>query len=288
MSESKQQDFGADMPPSERLETSTVTMNPTTAQAQTTPPSRTASLQERRARQSRAFTITIAISAGLHLFAVAAWAFTPNSHKPAINLDEAVVKARLVKLGKPRDEKLLPRIPTAPAPTPIDKKAPPTLETPTKPDKASIEPEKKSAADILNQFKNENDKPKDINDIIKNRIGEDENEGQEFGDKDGAALDGEVTDSYFARVTARIQKSMEVSSVLTDEERVRLKAVLCVKIADDGAVSDVNVKTSGSSVFDSDVRAAASRASPVPAPPPPARARAADGVCFNFCPVRCN
>jgi TonB family protein len=81
---------------------------------------------------------------------------------------------------------------------------------------------------------------------------------------------------------------MEVSSVLTDDERVRLKAVLCMSIDDDGAVSNVTVKTSGSAVFDSDVTAAARRASPVPAPPPPARARAAAGVCFNFCPTTCN
>ena len=172
-------------------------------------------------------------------------------------------------------------------PTPVDKKGPPVIEPATKPDKAA-EPEKRSAADILNELKNENDKQKNINDIIKNRVGEESDEGQEFGDKDGTALDGEITDSYFARVTARIQKSMEVSSVLTDEERVRLKAVLCLKIGDDGAISDVSVKTSGSQVFDSDVRAAASRASPVPAPPPPARTRAGDGVCFNFCPVSCN
>lgn len=260
----------------------------TSSLSATTPPRQVVSMQQRRAQQSRMFTATIVISLFIHLFAFAAWAFFPSPKKPMINLDEASVKARLVKLGKPRDEKLLPRLPTAPAPTPVEKKAPPTLEPPTKPEKESIEPEKKSAADILNQFKSENQKPKDINDIIKDRIGEDEDEGQADGDKDGTALDGEVTDSYFARVTARIQKSMEVSSVLTDEERVRLKAVLCLKIDDDGALSDIQVKTSGSSVFDSDVRSAASRASPVPAPPPPARKRAEDGVCFNFCPVRCN
>jgi TonB family protein len=61
-----------------------------------------------------------------------------------------------------------------------------------------------------------------------------------------------------------------------------------MSIRDDGTVDDVTVKTSGSTVFDADVTAAARRASPVPAPPPPARARAAAGVCFNFCPTSCN
>ncbi len=251
-------------------------------------PSRLSSLKDRRARQARNLWLTIGVSTALHLFFVAGYAFWPGAKKPTIDLDQAVVKARLVKLGKPRDEKMLPRIPTAPPPTPVEKKAAPTITPPTAPDKETIEPEKKSASDILNKFKNENVKPKDLNDLIKDKIGEQDDEGQEFGDKEGTALDGEITDSYFARVTARIQTQMEVSSVLTDEERVRLKAVLCLKIGDSGDVTDITVKTSGSAVFDSDVTAAARKASPVPAPPPPARDRSAEGVCFNFCPAKCN
>jgi hypothetical protein len=261
----------------------------TTTPAATIPPARMASMAGRRSGQQRRLSITIAVSLFIHLFAFAAWAFFPSGHKSTpINLDEAVVKARLVKLGKPRDPKLLPRLPTAPPPTPVDKKAPPVIAPPDAPDKEKIEPEKKSASDILDQFKNENQKPRDLNDLIRDSVGEKDDEGREFGDKEGTALDGEVTDSYFARVTARIIKNMEVSSVLGDDERVRLKAVLCLKIDDAGAVSDIKVKSSGSTVFDSDVTAAAARSSPVPAPPPPARARSAEGVCFNVCPVSCN
>ena len=256
----------------------------------TIPPSRMSSFNERRGAQARRLTMTIAISTFVHLVVFAVWAFFPTDTKsPAINLDEAIVKARLVKLGKPRDPKLLPRIPTAPPPAPAEKKAPPVLEPPTAPDKEKIEPEKKSASDILDQFKTENQKPRDLNDLIRDSVGEPDDEGQEFGDAEGTALDGEVTDSYFARVTARIINSMELSSVLSDEERVRLKAVLCLKIGEAGEVSDIKVATgSGSTVFDSDVTAAARRSSPLPAPPPPARARAAASVCFNVCPLSCN
>ncbi|MDP2341384.1 MAG: TonB C-terminal domain-containing protein [Deltaproteobacteria bacterium] len=260
----------------------------TTTPAGTIPPSRMASMAGRRSSQQRSLSITIGVSLFIHLFAFAAWALFPTGQesKP-INLDEAVVKARLVKLGKPRDPTLLPRLPTAPPPAPADKKAPPVIAPPDAPDKEKIEPDKKSASDILDKFKTDNQKPRDLNDLIRDSVGDDD-EGQEFGDKEGTALDGEVTDSYFARVTARIIKAMEVSSVLGDDERVRLKAVLCLKIDDAGAVSDIKVKSSGSTVFDSDVTAAAARSSPVPAPPPPARARAAEGVCFNVCPVSCN
>jgi TonB family protein len=253
------------------------------------PPTSALSLQSRHARQRRGLFVMLGVSLFLHLFAVAAWAFFPTTSRRAVNLDDAVVKTRLVKLGKPRDEKLLPRLPTStPAPSPPETKAKPVVEKPEpkKPEPEKTDP-KKSAADILDKFRTDNTK-KSLNDLIKNKIGEESDEGQEHGDKDGTALDGEITQSYFARVTARIQKAMEVSSVLSDDERVRLKAVLCMSIRDDGTVDDVTVKTSGSTVFDADVTAAARRASPVPAPPPPARARAAAGVCFNFCPTSCN
>jgi TonB family protein len=242
----------------------------------------------RRTRQKRRFLLMLVVSLLLHLSAFAAWAFFPRPQRRAVDLDEAVVKTRLVKLGKPRDEKLLPRLPSSPPPPPPEQKAPPKLEPekPATPD-ATKPAEKVSAADILDRFRSDNT-TKSLNDVIKNKIGDDDEEGQEHGDAEGTALEGEVTESYFARVTARIRGSMEVSSVLTDEERIRLKAVLCLQIGEDGTVSNLSVKTSGSTLFDADVTAAARRASPLPAPPPPARARAQSGVCFNFCPTRCN
>jgi len=253
------------------------------------PPTSALSLPARHARQRRRLRVMLAVSLGLHLFAFAAWAFFPQAPRRAVNLDEAVVKTRLVKLGKPRDEKLLPRLPTStPAPVLPDTKAPPKLDKPEPSKPEPTKPEaKKSAADILDKFRTENSK-KSLDDLIKNKIGEQSDEGQEHGDKDGSALDGEITQSYFARVTARIQNAMKVSSVLSDEEKMRLRAVLCMSIDDGGNLSDVRVKSSGSTVFDADVTGAAKRASPVPAPPPAARARAAGTVCVEVCATSCN
>lgn len=250
--------------------------------------------QTRTARvdtQSRLLKIALITSVVVHAGLFAGWLLFPSTTKAAVDLDEAVIKTRLVKLGKPRDEKLLPRMPTSPPPPAADKKAPPVLDptTPQTPDTKPTPqtPDKPSAADILNKFKSDAERPKDINDLIKDRIGEQTDEGKEDGDADGTALDGEINASYFARVTSRIQKAMEVSSVLSDDERVRLKAKLCLKIDEEGGLSDLEVTTSGSAVFDSDVLSAARRASPVPAPPPPTRKQAGDGVCFNFCPTTC-
>ena len=223
-------------------------------------------------RQSRLLSVALVVSVAAHVVVCGAWILWPTTTETAVNLDEAIIKTRLVKLGKPRDETLLPRLPTSPPPPPrLDDKPTPTIEPPKTPD---TKPDPKAEA-------------KDLSELIKNRLGEATDEGQADGDADGSALDGEVTASYFARVQARIQNSMEVSSVLTDEEQVRLRAVLCVKIAEDGTLSDITVKSSGSQIYDADVRAAAGRASPVPAPPLPARRQAGSGVCFNACPKSC-
>jgi TonB family protein len=249
-----------------------------------------ASMSSMGGHQAHLLRVAVAASVVVHLAVFGAWVVWPESATARVDLDEAIIKTRLVKLGKPRDEKLLPRLPTSPPPPPpTESKPQPTVDPPKTPDTLpQPTPESKpSAADILNKFKSQTDAPRDLKDLIKDRIGEPTDEGRPDGDAEGSALDGEVTASYFARVQARIQNAMEVSSVLTDEEQVRLRAVLCVKIGDDGTVSDVTVKTSGSPVYDADVATAARRASPVPAPPPPARKQAGEGVCFNACPKSC-
>lgn len=241
--------------------------------------------------QSRLLKIALLTSVVLHAGLFVGWLVFPSTPTTMVDLDEAVIKTRLVKLGKPRDEKLLPRLPSSPPPPPADKKAPPTID-PTVPQTPDTKPtpqtpDKPSAADILEKFKADAERPKDINDVIKDRIGEQTDEGREDGDAGGTALDGEINASYYARVTASIQRQMQVSSVLTPDQLVRLKAKLCFKVDDVGELTDLQVVTSGSTVFDSDILAAARRASPVPAPPPTTRKQAADGICVNFCPTSC-
>jgi TonB family protein len=254
------------------------------------PPTTVAGVATRRHHQSRILGGMTAVSTLLHAGAVLAFVLWPQAGPKPVDLDEAVVKARLVKLGKPRDEQLLPRLPGAPPPPPPQKPTPelkqpekPAEKTPTAP--AEVKP---SAADILNRLRDEKADPRNLQDLIKSRVGEQTDEGQLDGDRDGTALEGEITKSYFARVTARIQASMEVSLVLTDDEMIRLKAILCMTIGEDGQARDFKVKTSGSQVFDSDVLAAGRRASPLPAPPPQARAQVQSDVCFNVCPKSCS
>jgi periplasmic protein TonB len=216
----------------------------------------------------------------LHLGAFAAYAFWPAAQKPAVNLDDAIVKTRLVKLGKTRDENLLPRLPTAPAPPAADKKAPPTLE----PDKTNPQPDsskKPTAAEILERLKDDQ-KPSDVRDLIKQRIGEATDEGREDGDEAGDTLDGRIKAEYFDRVKAQVKRNLKISNTLTDEEIIRLIAVLRIDLDAEGNVTDASItKSSGNTRFDNDVLAAGRRASPLPAPPLNLRGLAQDGLLIN-------
>ena len=255
----------------------------------TLPPSTTASLGDRRARQRKLLLTFCGLSLGLHLGLVAGWLFFPEHSKPAIDLDEAIVKTRLVKLGKERPPDWLPRIDAMKAPPPPAKKKEPTPQKEPTPEKPQKEADKKaSAQDVLDKFKEEN-KDRNVSDIIKKRIGQELDEGQKDGDRDGDALTGELKKTYYATLIAHIRRHMEVSSTITDDERVRLKATIEVKVGADGEITETHISSSsGSTVFDNDVLTAAKRSSPVPAPPPPVRDIVGHGVTINFCPVQCS
>ena len=242
----------------------------------------------RQKQHERLLYISIVASALLHAGLVGVWAYFTFAQKPPIDLSQAIVKTHLVKLGKPRDEKLLPRLPTSAPPPKADKQAPPTPDKPAPLKPAEQPTEKKpSAADILSKFESEQARP-DINELIDKRIGAPTDEGQEDGDKLGTELTGALQASYGARLVAVLQRAQQISATITDEERVRLKAQLNLQIDAEGNVVKAWVDpSSGNAVYDNDVVAAAKRASPLPAPPLQLREQFASGVAFNICPVSC-
>ncbi|HEY4221656.1 MAG TPA: energy transducer TonB [Myxococcota bacterium] len=248
----------------------------------TLPPTLTAGIGSRRARQRKLLLAFIALSVGLHLGLVAGWLLVNliGDSKPTIDLDEASVKTRLVKLGKERPPDWLPRIDAAPAPPPPTKKHAPTKEKPVD-DKPTPEAKDKPKS-VEEALKNFDQKSESVSDIIKNRIGQPTDEGAKDGDKEGDALNGRLKAEYFDRVGATIRKKLDIASTISDEECLRLVAVLALKIDGDGTVTDAHVqKSSGSDRFDNDVITAAKRASPVPAPPPQMKDVAAAGFAFN-------
>lgn len=217
-----------------------------------------------------------------------------------------VVKTRLVKLGKKRDERLLPRIdktpaapPPAPPPAPTVQPAPPptppaappakvaTPKPSPKPSRAARpakQAPKRSAADILNRFKDKNEE-QDLESLIEKTIGKTNPEGHEDGHEIGTEITGRLKAEYNDVLGQKIRSLYELPDTISDEERVRLEGFLFLRVGEGGQLLDVHVdKTSGNTAFDNAMVAAAKKAAPFPPPPIPLRGFYSTGVVFRFRP----
>lgn len=241
---------------------------------------------QRQTRTNRLLAVFCGVSFVAHLAAVGVYAVVSMGADPAIKLDKQVVKTRLVKLGKKRDEKLLPRIDKS-RPKPKTDKGPKRPADP-KEKKPADEPEDKpSAKDILEKFSEDNEES-DLDSLIQDKIGEPLDEGDPDGHKLGTDITGRLKADYNDLLLAKIKNAYKLPQTLTDEERVRLRAVLFIAIGPDGALLKADLDPgSGNSSFDSAVLAAAKKAAPLPPPPIPVREFYAQGVGFNFCPISC-
>jgi TonB family protein len=246
----------------------------------------------------------LAVSGVLHVVIIAVAVAVGAWGRPPLDLDRNIVKTRLVKLGKKRDEKLLPRIerkkPKPPAPAPkklpepapqkktAEAKKPEPAPAPTKPEpKAAPPPDKpkRSTRDILSDFADdepEAKKPK-LTDLVKDIV-----EGDEQGSAIGEEITGRLKATYNDKLLAAIKRALKVPNTVSDEERLRLKAVLYVAVGADGSlVSSRITKKSANPAFDNAVLAAAKTSAPFPAPPIQVRSFYRKGVQMNVCPISC-
>ncbi|MBL9038330.1 MAG: TonB C-terminal domain-containing protein [Archangium sp.] len=191
---------------------------------------------------------------------------------PIHALDQKPITASLVRLGKPRDEKLLPRKEEPPPPpppaaakpvdVPAPVPAPAAVAIPTK----DAKPEPKKPADT----KPAKDTKKSLFDALNKTARAapaEELEGAADGDADGdsAKQEGE---RYFALLTAVVKRNYDVSSSIEEAERRRLRATVSMRIGPNGQLLDVNLsKPSGNELFDDAVVGAVKRAAPFTAPP---------------------
>lgn len=245
----------------------------------------------RAQRTNKLFAIFCGVSFVLHIAFVVVWAVSSFGRPPAVNLDENVIKTRLVKLGKQRDEKLLPRLDASRRPPKTNQKGPPTPEAPKDkaPDKAEEKPQdKRSAADILKDFAEEEDEPS-LDELIKDRIGEPLDEGHEQGSKLGTDITGRLKADYNDVLKAKVTQAYVLPTTLTDEERVRLWTNLFIRVGEGGELLDAKLSpSSGNAAFDSAVLAAAKKAAPFPPPPIQLRDFYRAGVGMKVCPLTCN
>ncbi len=216
----------------------------------------------------------LAISVAGHVVLVAVllvlnWVLSPK----LIDLDQKPIKASLVRLGKKRDEKLLPR--KEEAPPPPEKTVAPVLspektvapKTPAAPAKN----ERKSLFDALNKA-SKAAKPEEL-------------EGAEDGDKNGDAARAEG-ERYYGLISTAVRRYYDVSNTIDEGERRTLSAEVSFRISNKGDVSDVKLaKPSGNALFDGAVLAAVKKAAPFPPPPDHLKdALRKDGLQLKFTP----
>jgi len=204
---------------------------------------------------------------------------------PPIDLSQKPIKASLVRLGKPRDKRLLPRKDEPPAPPrdvqapapapkePVQKAPSPIATVPAPSAKQDGKKEGDQRKKLFGAFSKAGAKPQEL-------------EGEEDGDPlgDSAVQEGE---RYYGALRGQVRRYFFVSETIPDRERIRLRAHVFFRIGRSGEVLETKLqKSSGNDLFDSAVMAAVKKAAPF-APPPPhlLSSLRTQGVLMEFTPT---
>jgi TonB family protein len=210
---------------------------------------------------------------------------------PRLDPNIPVIKATLVRQGKPRDQKLLPRK-EEPAPPPKEVKAAPAPPSEAKPpEKAAVAvPSVKPAPAPSPQQgdKSGEDRRKRLFgafDKTAKKAPDEELEGAEDGDPSGdsATAEGE---RYYALLSSQVRRNYNVADTIPETERLHLKAQVQMRLGRTGEVLETRLASaSGNELFDAAVLAAVKKASPFSPPPDHLRdALQKQGVVLEFHP----
>jgi TonB family protein len=234
----------------------------------------------------RGFWMVFLVSTALHACAIAAYALGTAQRRPTIDFSTDVIQTKLVRLGQPRDPKLLPRIVQAPAPAP-DEKLISTKDDGLKEKEKKDEKRDDKMKEALRKIEEE-ERRKQALQRIAERVGKDETDGNPAGSAYGTDTEAgpmSLAQAYFARLQEHIKSQYSLPSILSDAERRRLQATITIYIEPDGKILKHEVEqSSGNDVFDQALEVAIVRASPVPEPPAFLRDMVAKGVSLRFKP----
>ncbi|RMG20912.1 MAG: TonB family protein [Deltaproteobacteria bacterium] len=223
-------------------------------------------------RRSIATAIAISLAAHALLLGAIAWSAAALS-RPRIDLEKHAIAARLVRLGKERSPKLLPRKYKAPPPPkksavlPV-KKPPAQKHRPAPKEKAEPAPKKEPVtsernpdplAAAIHRIAEEYDPKADPNEVPP---------GSPDGDPFGDASTGSAGDRYLALVTRAIRAHYRVPSVIGERERLFLNATVVLYVSPEGKILRHEIeRSSGNPHFDAALLRAVEEANPLPPPP---------------------
>jgi outer membrane biosynthesis protein TonB len=233
----------------------------------------------------------VLLAAGLHAALIVSALVVPKLFGGPAPLRKPII-ARLVAQGKPRDQKLMPRKEEPPPPPAAAPRSAPDLgappapaarSTPAKaPPAAAPKPRAPSREELMQKaLASVSASP----DRERSKAPPEERECDTAGSPDGTAATAEEGDLYFAKVQAEILSHYTIPSIISERERMALKAVIVAWIAPDGKLVRYQFdRRSGNAQFDSALERAI-KASRIPAPPPErAKAIRDEGVALEFTP----
>src|SRR5262249_44617360 len=152
---------------------------------------------------------------------------------PAIDLNQKPIKATLVRQGRERDEKLLPRIEEAPPP-PQEQKAPEPVAPPEPPKVAAPAPVPSPAPPKAKQAgEKQGDTKQKLFGAFDKLKKPTELTGSAEGDPQGDAAKAEG-EAYYARLQAQVKRFYDVSQTIPDAERIRLVAQVAIFVTPSG------------------------------------------------------
>jgi TonB family protein len=215
---------------------------------------------------------------------------------PSIDLNQKPITATLVRLGKPRDEKLLPRKEEEPPPPPPpepEQVQPPAPEAAVPPVPVPVPaptpvartPPSPSPKQVAEEATARRKKLFGAFSRTSKSVPQEELEGRPDGSAmgDSAREEGE---RYYGLLRSQVLQNYNLPQTLSEQERMYLKALVSVTIGRSGELLRARIaKSSGNAAFDSAVLAALQRASPFSPPPDPLRSQVAgQGVLLEFSP----
>ncbi|MEK6606640.1 MAG: TonB family protein [Myxococcota bacterium] len=221
----------------------------------------------------------LAVTLAIHATLVAAMLFAHReSPAQAAAPPRSFVAAKLVRLGKPRDPKHLPRLETAPPPiapaTPISPSMDPATARPATP-----APRPDEAAKLADTFRQAR--------LRALRMGQqfEEPEGLATGSVNGTATTEAQGDAYATAIDQAIRAVWRLPDLVRPEQLEGLVCEVFLRLAPDGRILEHRiVKPSGNRFLDASVVEALARVGALPPPPPDRLALIRQGLTIEFRP----
>lgn len=178
----------------------------------------------------------------------------------------AYVVARLVRLGKPRNRRLLPRRLAAPPPTRLPEAPSYDAEATDAPRTPPPKPASDRDAVVGDRLRQALEKAA----LLDEGEREIEAEGQPDGVAGGTATEPGAGDAYITRIADLWIRTWSLPAIIPAEEATRLYALVVVRIDAAGVIQFPIAfdRASGNDHFDGSIRAAWQRIGQLPLPPP--------------------